>query len=126
MERTNIALLAATALAFAGPAFAQPRTERAAPPAPSSQTVQLSDADLETFADIYVDLRETAEKFEAELAAAGSEDEALKVQSRMQEESVQKVAKHGWTPERYVATAQTINADPELASKTLALIDDRI
>jgi hypothetical protein len=126
MERTTIALLAATVLAFAGPAMAQPRTDRAAPPAPPSQNVQISDADLETFADIYVDLRETAEKFEAELAAAGSEDEALKVQSRMQEESVEKVTRRGWTPERYVATAQTINADPALADKTLALIDDRI
>lgn len=126
MERTYLALLAAIPLVLAGSAFAQPGAERAAPPGTPSQKVQVSDSDLETFADIYVDLRETAEKFEAELATAGNEDEALKLQTRMQEESAEKVAKRGWTPERYVAMAQTINADPELADKTLALIDERI
>ncbi len=85
----------------------------------------MSDADLEKFADIYVDLTETVTKFEAELAKAKSGDDQLEVQERMQQESVAKVAQHGWTPERYVSVGDAINANPELAKKTLALIENR-
>jgi hypothetical protein len=125
MERLSIALLAIITLVFGSSALAQGQRERAAPPVGQGQNVQLSDADLEKFAEIYVDLSETAAKFEAELAQAKSEDDALKVQSRMQQESVAKVEQHGWTPERYVSVGDAINANPELAEKTLALIEDR-
>jgi uncharacterized protein HemX len=126
MERSSIALVAVAALAFTPGAFAQQRTERAPAQPGQTQEVKLSDADLAKFADIYVDLQETASKFEAQLAGAKSDQEAQEVQSKMQQESVAKVAQHGWTPERYVSVGEAINANPELAEKTLALIDDRI
>lgn len=125
MERLSIAFLAVIALVLGSNGLAQEPGERGAPPVGQGQNVQLSDADLEKFVDIYVDLSETATKFEAELAEAKSEDDALKVESRMQQESVAKVARHGWTPERYVTVGDAINANPELAEKTLALIEDR-
>jgi uncharacterized protein HemX len=126
MERSSIALVAAAALALTTTAFAQSRSERAPPQLGQTQDVEVSDSDLAKFADIYVDLQETASKFEAQLAGAKSDEEAQEVQSRMQEESVAKVARHGWTPERYVSVGEAINANPELAEKTLAMIDDRI
>jgi uncharacterized protein DUF4168 len=122
MERSGIALLAATALALGSAALAQPGPDRAAPGVPQSQDVQVSDADLEKFADIYVDLQDTADEYETRLAQAKNESEAQELQSRMQKESVDKVAKRGWTPEHYVTVAQAINADPDLAQKALALI----
>jgi hypothetical protein len=125
MERLSIALLAAITMVLGSSGLAQEPGQRGSPPVGQGQNVQLSDADLEKFADIYVDLSETAAKFEAELAAAKSEDDALKVQSRMQQESVAKVEQHGWTAERYVSVGDAINANPELAEKTLALIEDR-
>jgi hypothetical protein len=125
MERLSIALLASVTLALSSSVLAQEPGARGAPPVGQGQNLQLSDADLEKFAAIYVDLSETAAKFEAQLAEAKSEDDALKVQSRMQEESVAKVERHGWTPERYVSVGDAINANPELAEKTLALIEDR-
>ena len=45
------------------------------------------------------------------------------VQTRLQEESVAAVVRHGWTPERYVAIAQAINSDLTLAQKTRRLIE---
>lgn len=125
MERSNIALIAAAAFALASSALAQQSAPRAAPPAGQTQEVQLSDADLETFADIYVDLLETETKFEGQLAGAQNEDQAREVHAKMEQESVAKLAQHGWTPERYVAAVQTINADPQLAQKTLAMIERR-
>jgi uncharacterized protein HemX len=126
MERSSIALVAAAALALSTTAFAQSRTERAPPSLGQTQELKVSDADLAKFADIYVDLQETATKFEAELAGAKSDEEAQAVQSKMQQESVAKVAQHGWTPERYVSVGEAINSSPDLAEKTLALIDERI
>jgi Domain of unknown function (DUF4168) len=125
MERLSIALLAAIALVLGSTVLAQEPGARGAPPVGQGQNMQLSDADLEKFADIYVDLTETVAKFEAELAKAKSGDDQLEVQERMQQESVAKVAQHGWTPERYVSVGDAINANPALAEKTLALIDDR-
>ena len=125
MERLSIGLLAVIALVLGSSGLAQEPGARGAPPVGQGQNLQLSDADLEKFADIYVDLSETATKFEAELAEAKSEDDARKVQSRMQQESFAKVERHGWTPERYVSVGDAINANPELAAKTLALIEDR-
>ena len=55
-------------------------------------------------------------------APVKNESEAQELQSKMQKESVDKVTKRGWTPEHYVTVAQAINADPQLAEKTLALI----
>ena len=123
MERSNIALIAVASFVLASGAFAQQPAPRSAPPAGQAQKVQLSDADLEKFADIYVDLAKTEAKFEGELAGAQSEDQAREVQARMEEENVAKLARHGWTPERYVLAVQTINADPQLAEKTLAIIE---
>jgi hypothetical protein len=121
MERFSIVL--AAGLMFAANALAQERVERADPP--SAQEVQLSDADLEKFADIYVDLLATVDKFEGELTNAQTEDETRQVQTRMQQESIAKVSRHGWTPEHYVAVGDAINANRDLATKTLALIEER-
>jgi hypothetical protein len=123
MERFSIIL--AAGLMFGASALAQERAERAEPPSAAAQEVQLSDADLEKFADIYVDLLETVDKFEGELVKAQTEDETRLVQSRMQEESIAKVNRHGWTPEHYVAVGDAINSNRQLAEKTLALIEDR-
>ena len=123
MERSNIVLIAAASFVLASGALAQQPAPRAAPPAGQAQKVELSDADLEKFADIYVDLAVTEAKFEGELAGADTEDEAREVHARMEEENVAKLERHGWTPERYVLAVQTINADPQLAEKTLAIIE---
>jgi hypothetical protein len=124
MERHVIALVASVAALGLGPiALAQ------APAAPPSNdlggSVEVSDAELETFADIYVDLQETASKYEARLLNVETEEEARGIQSEMQQESVGKVAERGWTPEQYVAVAEAINADPQLAEKTRSLIGRR-
>jgi uncharacterized protein DUF4168 len=125
MERSTIAVLAATSLMLASGSMAQQPAPRGAPQADQGQKVELSDADLEKFADIYVDLQDTAGKFEQEFAGAQTEDQARDVQARMQQESLTKLARHGWTAERYVLVGETIESDATLTEKALALIDDR-
>jgi uncharacterized protein HemX len=125
MERPIIAIVAALALASAGSALAQRPADREPPPTLTPGAQQLSDKDLEQFADIYVELEHTADKFQPQLAAAKTDAEAQDVQSRMQQESTAVVSKRGWTPERFVAAGDTINADRTLAEKTLKLIAER-
>lgn len=120
MERVLRLLAATIVLTFGTAAWAQQPA-----PGAADAPIAVSDADLETFADIYVDLQDTVSRYEAELLRAESEDQARDLQSRMQQESVAKVAEHGWTPDRYVSVAQAINADPALAEKTRTLISRR-
>jgi hypothetical protein len=124
MERSNIALIAAAALVLAGSANAQQPAPRGAPPS-QSQEIEVTDADLRKFADIYVDLLDTETKYEAELGSAETDEQARDVQARMQLEGIEKLTRHGWTAERYVRVGEVIQADPTLTAKTLALIEDR-
>ena len=125
MERPIIAIVATLALTCAGNALAQRPADREAPPTQTRGAQALSDSDLEKFADIYVELEHTADKFQSQLSAAKTDAEAQDVQSRMQVESTAVVSKRGWTPERFVAVGDAINADHGLAEKTLKLIADR-
>jgi tRNA G26 N,N-dimethylase Trm1 len=125
MERSKIALIAAASLALASGAMAQQPAPQTAPQAGQVQEIQLSDADLEKFADIYVDLLETEAKFEEEFAGIETEEQARELQTRMQQESVAKLARHGWTAERYVLTGEAIKADATLTEKTIAMIEQR-
>jgi uncharacterized protein HemX len=127
MERPITAVVAALALGLglATSALAQRPADREAPPTLTPNAQPLSDSDLEKFADIYVELEHTADKFQPQLAAAKTDAEAQDVQSRMQQESTAVVSKRGWTPERFVSVGDAINADQTLAEKTLKLIADR-
>ena len=125
MERSIITMIAAASFVLASGSMAQQPTPRGAPQAGQSQEIQLSDADLEKFADIYVDLLDTEAKFEEELAGAQTEVQAREVQTRMQQESVAKLERHGWTPERYVLVGEAIKSDANLTEKALAMIAER-
>ena len=125
MERSNIAVIAAASFMLASGSIAQQPAPRGAPQAGQTQEVEVSDADLEKFADIYVDLLETQAKFEEEIAGVQTEDQAREVQGRMQQESLGKLARHGWSAERYVLVSETIKADANLTEKTIALIEER-
>jgi hypothetical protein len=116
MDRRFIATIAAVAaIALGSSAYAQQA------PAP-----QPSDTELQQFADIYVDLQETAGKYEPQIANARTEQEAVDVRAKLQEESMATVTKHGWNADRYNTVARAVNADPELAEKLIALIEERL
>jgi hypothetical protein len=70
-------------------------------------------------------LLDTEAKFEQEIAGVQTEEQALEVQGRMQQEGLGKLARHGWTAERYVLVAETIKADANLTEKAIALIEAR-
>lgn len=119
MERL-FAAIAVLVTALGGSAAAQ--ESAAVPPA---DRVQVSPAELERFAAVFLALQRKATEYEAQMLRVKTEEEARDVQAKMQQESVAAVAQHGWTPEEYVAVAQAIDADPALAAQTRRLIDSR-
>src|SRR6516225_9073177 len=81
----------------------------AAPPAQSTQRAQVSDEELQTFAQIYNDLQASKSKHEAALASAQTEEEAGKIREDFQKESGATLAKHGWTLDKFNSFVRTIN-----------------
>jgi hypothetical protein len=129
MKRSSLTTLALASAAIGLGSFAwaqEPAPPSPELPAPSvDQNAPVSDSDLDTFAEIYVDLQETATKFEAEMSAAETEEEAQEVQGKMQQEGMAKIGERGWTPEKFNEIAQVVNNDPVLAEKALALIEEK-
>lgn len=124
--RMKTALMLTPLLALGAANFAAAQERAPAPAAPQAQQpAQVSEEELDTFATIYVDLLATATKFQEEMQNAASEEEAATIQDRMREESTEKVARHGWTPDKFNAVAEAINADPALAERTATLIEQK-
>ena len=134
MSLLRLVTLTAAGIA-AGTAWSQPPPDPAVqpgtePPAPPSAEAPLepediTDEDMETFATIYVELQATAERYEQEIAAVGSEEEAQAVQARLQQESIDTLQRHGWTPDRFNRVAEALNRDPEKVQETLRLIEEK-
>jgi hypothetical protein len=126
---TSTAAFLAAALGLGTVAVAQapapPPAQAPAPQVDQGQAAEVTESDLATFADIYVELQATASRFEAQMSSVESEQEAQELQSRMQQESVETISAHGWTPDRYNTVAQTVNSDPNLIEQALKLIEER-
>jgi hypothetical protein len=123
--KTSLALM--TMMALAGANYAAAQAPESSPPtrqAPQAAQ-QVTDEELDTFATIYVELLETAAKFQEEMQNATTEEEAESIQNKMREESIEKVERHGWTPDKFNAVAEAINADPVLAERTANLIEQK-
>jgi hypothetical protein len=125
MRTSIVAICAAFALVASPVSLAQQAPEARSERAPSTAAVAVSDAELETFATIYVDLLETAEKFEAEMKSAQTEEQALEIRGRIETESVAKVAQRGWTPAKFNSVSEAINGNPALTEKVVKLIEQR-
>ena len=127
MKPTTLTLWLASALVGAHVSFAQPAPENpsAQPRAPASETIAVSDAELDTFATIYVDLLGTMAKYKGELQSAKTDEETRAIEARMQEESIAKVAQRGWSPEKFDGVTEAINKDPRLAEKAVKLIEEK-
>jgi len=125
MRTSIVAVWVASALAAAPVAFAQQAPGAPSERAPSAGAIAVSDAELDTFTTIYVDLLDTADKFEAEMKSAQTEEQALAIRERIETESVAKVAQRGWTPQKFNSVGDAINRDPDLADKAAKLIDQK-
>jgi hypothetical protein len=116
-------ILLAGALVAAPVSFAQRSPDAPGGQPPAAEAISVSDAELETFAAIYADLIDTAAKYQAQMEAAQSEQQALAIRDQAQTESVAKVTQRGWTPEKFSLVGDAINNDPALTERAVKLIE---
>ena len=128
------ALLAASSLAFAQDRQPPPPPAETAPPPVQQQqppalpqagrVAEVSDADLQKFAEIYLAVEQTRIELTQQMNEATDQAEAQQIQARMREEIVSAIDESGWSIEKYDAVATAISNDPELRSQTLELINE--
>lgn len=102
-----------------------PQERQAPPPPPQMQPqVDVSDAEVEKFAEIYVDVQETREDLTRELQEAQSPENAQEVQALMRNAITETIREHGWDVEKYNRVATAINSDPETREEALDIINN--
>ena len=123
MRTSTVMICLAAALAAAPVSFAQRLPDAPGAQPPAAQAISVSDAELETFAAIYVDLVDTAAKYQPQIEAAQTEQQVLAIRDQAQAEGIAKVTKRGWTPEKFSLVGDAINSDPALTERALKLIE---
>jgi len=114
-------LLAAAAFA-AGPSGAQDDSALAVL---DLRPYGVSAEDLETFADIFVDVEKISIRYEMELARAENERETALLRARQERETRQQIEKRGWTEAKYEQVNEIVDRNPALLTRVLALIEER-
>jgi hypothetical protein len=104
-----------------------PQEQPAPPPAPQAQpAVEVSDADIQKFAEIYVDVETTRAQVAEEMNATEEEVPAEEAQLRLHEELAATIEEHGWSVDRYNQVASAISNDPEKRDKAVELINEMV
>ncbi|MEX2124069.1 MAG: DUF4168 domain-containing protein [Woeseia sp.] len=107
----------------AGISLAQAQEPAPPPEAAEQKTTEVSDADMQKFAEIYVDVETTRVQLTEEMSAAEAPVEAEEAQLRLQQELVATIEGHGWSLDRYNKVATAISNDPAKRDKTVELIN---
>jgi uncharacterized protein HemX len=124
----NLLLPSLCALGLAAGNASLAQTEQPAPqPDPAEQqATEVSDADMQKFAEIYVDVETTRVQLAEELKTAEEPVPAEQAQVRLQQELVATIKEHGWSVERYNRVATAISNNPEKRDKAVELINQMV
>jgi hypothetical protein len=109
-------------VAMLGTANAAPNQPPAAPPQQQSPATDVSDAEIKTFAKIYVDIQEVRQGFGEQMANAEGREEAQAIQAELQEKTITVIEDHGWSLDKYNTVAAAITADPETKQEAIEMI----
>lgn len=132
MNTYVVAILCGLGLA-AGTSLAQENPPPEAPPQPPppqerpanpQQQVDVSDAEVQKFAEIFVDVQDTRDELSRELQDTESPQNAQQVQERMRQAITETIQEHGWNVQKYNRIATAINNDPEMREDALEIIDN--
>lgn len=135
MKITILGAACALGLA-AGSTFAQaPQQQPQQPPPPSQQqtppppqqpaapTTNVSDTEINKFAEIYVDVEKTRNELSQEMGQAESQENAQEVQAKMRDKIIATIEEHGWSLEDYNRVATAISNDEEMREQAMAVIE---
>jgi hypothetical protein len=115
--------LCALALAAGSASLAQAQDPAPAAPPAEEATTEVSDADMQKFAEIYVNVEAKRVQVTEEMSASGETVPPEEAQGRLQQELVATIEQHGWSVDRYNRVATAISNDPAKRDKTLKIIN---
>lgn len=91
----------------------------------AQDTPHFEDAQLQAFAETVIDLREIRERFEPQIESAETPEAQMELIEAANQEMVATVeARPDMTVEEYNAIAEASTADPEIAERIVALLED--
>ena len=115
--------LCALALTAGGASFAQSPEQAPGAPPVEQEAIEVSEVDMQKFAEIYVDVETTRVQVTEEINASGEAVAPEEAQGRLQQELVATIEQHGWTVDRYNKVATAISQDPAKRDKTVQIIN---
>jgi predicted secreted Zn-dependent protease len=84
----------------------------------------LTDDELETFAEAYVEVIRIAGEVEAALVGVQDAQQAQSIQANGQEQMAEVLDEHDLTTERYRSIGDALNQDDELRERFLVMLDE--
>lgn len=125
-------LITLVAIGFSSVAFAEtavsPKTDNAMPDAMSPSATQaaetqISDEDLQKFADVQDDIREIHVEYSDKLKKTESEDGKLELQKQANAEITQQIEDHGLDIDQYSTIALAVRSNPTLRDKVQSMMN---
>lgn len=124
LRKTLTLIATAATFAFATNLAAQEHQMEQQPPAPP-QTVEVSDQQLEQFADAQIQITEIQQDFAGRLQEVDDPEQAHELQVQANEEMTEAVEEIGLSVQDFNEIAMAIQNDPELQQRLTALLQDR-
>ncbi len=117
-------LLAVALLAVVAPSEAQVPQEQERPQH-EEPAHEISEEELEEFAEVYIEVDAVRENLEEQVAEAQTPQEAEQMQATADQAALQIVEEHGMTVERYTDIAEAVHIDPELNARFQEILEEK-
>jgi hypothetical protein len=86
---------------------------------------ELSQLQIEIFADAAIEVQRVQQDFDAQVQAAENAEEVAQLQQQAQQEARQAVENHGLSVDEYTAIVQAANQDPQLYAMIVETMQQR-
>jgi hypothetical protein len=111
----------AGAVLLLGAALSDARAQQQQPMMPP----ELSQSQIETFADATLELRQVQQEFDAQMQGAQDAAEIERLQQQAQQEAQQAIEGNGLSVDEYNAIVQAANQDPQLYAMIVEMMEQR-
>jgi restriction endonuclease Mrr len=122
----SAAMFALAPAAAASTQMPPPETDAQPPqmqaPAPATE---VTEAQLDTFATIYVEMQSVQADLSQQVAEADSPEQAQQIQQQLESSLIEVIEENGWDVDTYNEVAEAINRDPELRMQVVTLINQQ-
>lgn len=120
--------LGAAMLAGAGLADVHAQQQQPPPQPPQQQPAmpsQLSQAQIESFADAALEVQQVQQEYDAQVQSAENPEELEQLQQQAQQDAQQAIEDQGMSLDEYNAILQAANQDPQLYAMIVETMEQR-